>query len=89
MIRHIRGELVVVGDGSAVVDVNGLGYEVMVSVPLAERLRARGVGGRVELATYYCERGGPGGAVPMLVGFDNEAGRDFFEQLLTVPPSPP
>lgn len=84
MIRRIRGELVGVRDGAVVVDVNGLGYEVLVSGMLAERLRDRGVGSQVELATYYCERGGPGGAIPMLVGFESEAVREFFELLLSV-----
>ncbi len=84
-IRHLKGELAAVEDGAVVVDVNGVGYEVLVSEPLAERLRDHGLGSHVELATYYCERGGPGGATPMLVGFESEAGREFFERLLSVP----
>lgn len=84
MIRRIRGELVSVRDGAVVVDVGGLGYEVLVSEVLAERLSDRGVGSQVELSTYYCERGGPSGAIPMLVGFEGETAREFFELLLTV-----
>jgi len=85
MIRHLRGELAAVGDAGVVVDVNGAGYELLVPEPLAERLRDRGIGSHVELATYYCERGGPGGAMPMLVGFESESSREFFERLLSVP----
>jgi len=84
MIRRIRGELVAVRDGVVIIDVNGLGYEVIVCELLAERLGDRGIGSQVELATYYCERGGPSGAVPMLVGFESEAAREFFQQLLSV-----
>lgn len=84
MIRHIKGELTAVEDAAVVVDVNGVGYEVLVSEPLADHLRDRGLGSRVELATYYCERGGPGGATPMLMGFESQTHREFFERLLSV-----
>ncbi len=85
MIRHIHGELATVCSGSVVIDVGGVGYEVLVSEPLLEVLGERGVGAHVELATYYAEGGGPGGAAPRLVGFASENDRRFFELLLSVP----
>lgn len=85
MIRHIRGEIATVCDGSVVIDVGGIGYEVLVSRPLLDVLADRGPGGKVELATYYAEGGGPGGGAPRLMGFASEAERSFFELLITVP----
>ncbi len=85
MIRRIRGEIAAFCPGAVVVDVGGIGYEVLVSGPLLEVLEDRGVGGRVELATYYAEGGGPTGNAPRLIGFASETERSFFELLLTVP----
>ena len=84
MIRHIRGELTTVCEGSVVVDVAGIGYEVLVSEPLRDVLADRGPGSSVELATYHTEGGGPAGNAPRLMGFAGEAERSFFELLLSV-----
>jgi len=86
VIRFLRGELVSADEDSAIVDVGGVGYEVNISVPFAQRLRERGVGAQVKVFTYHCERGGAaGGGTPMLVGFESELERSFFEELLNVP----
>jgi len=85
MIRHIRGEIATICDGSVVIDVGGIGYEVLVSPPLLDVLADRGPGAKVELATYYAEGGGPGGTAPRLMGFAGETERSFFELLITVP----
>lgn len=85
MIRFLHGELVSVHEDNVVVDVGGIGYEVTVSPPFAQELRERGVGSKVKVFTYHCERGGAaGGGTPMLVGFRSELDREFFEELLTV-----
>lgn len=85
MIRRLRGEIAAICDGAVVVDVGGIGYEVLVAAPLWEVLADRGPGGRVELAIYHAEGGGPGGSAPRLIGFASETERSFFELLLTVP----
>ncbi|MGD9495578.1 MAG: Holliday junction branch migration protein RuvA [Armatimonadota bacterium] len=86
MISYLRGELVAVDEDSVIVDVAGVGYEVQVSAPFAQRLRERGLGAQVKVFTYHCERGGAAGAgTPMLVGFESELERRFFEELLNVP----
>ncbi len=86
MIRYLHGELVSVDDGSVIIDVGGVGYEVMVPAPVADQLLARGIGSQVKVHTYHCERGGAAGAgAPMLVGFATELQRRFFEELLNVP----
>ncbi len=86
MIRHVHGELAGLCAGAVIIDVGGIGYEVMVSEPLREVLADRGTGAHVELATYYAEGGGgPGGSAPRLMGFASESEREFFELLLVVP----
>ncbi len=86
MIRHVRGELSGLCVGAVIIDVGGIGYEVMVSEPLREVLADRGTGAHVELATYYAEGGGgPGGSAPRLMGFTSESDREFFQMLLSVP----
>lgn len=86
MIRFVHGELVAIENAAAVVDVGGIGYEISVSPPLEQSLRERGTGSSVRIFTYHCERGGAAGSgTPMLVGFESELERRFFEELLTVP----
>ncbi len=86
MIRHVHGELSGLCEGAVIIDVGGIGYEVMVSEPLREALADRGTGAHVELTTYYAEGGGgPGGSAPRLMGFINESEREFFQMLLGVP----
>jgi len=86
VIRYLHGELVSVDGASAIIDVGGVGYEVFVPQPVAEQLAARGVGSKVKVHTYHCERGGAAGSgTPMLVGFTSELELRFFEELLTVP----
>jgi Holliday junction DNA helicase RuvA len=86
VIRFVHGELVSVDDDSVVIDVGGIGYEVNVSPSFALDLRERGVGAKVRVFTYHCERGGAaaGSGTPMLVGFASELDREFFEELLSV-----
>jgi len=87
VIRFVRGELVSVDvdENIAIVDVAGVGYEINVSPPFAQKLIERGQGTQVKIHTYHCERGGAAGSgTPMLVGFDSELERSFFEELLTV-----
>jgi Holliday junction DNA helicase RuvA len=85
MIRFLRGELVSVDEGTAIVDVGGVGYEVSIAPPFEQSLRDRGIGATVKVFTYHTERGGAaGGGTPMLVGFESELERRFFEELLTV-----
>jgi Holliday junction DNA helicase RuvA len=76
MIREVRGTVLSVEDGSAVVDVSGFGVQVHLS-------STAGVleGAVVSYKTYMCIR--QDGVE--LFGFPDEAERRFFEQLLTVP----
>ncbi len=85
MICRLRGRLIEQAAGRVVVDVNGLGYEVLLPVAVEQGLLAAQLGEPIELVTlYYLQIDGNRG-LPTLIGFQNEVQKDFFERLLTVP----
>lgn len=67
-----------------VLEVNGVGYEVLLPVFVLRSLLDRGKeeGDEIELKIYYHVGGRP--PRPMLVGFNNEVERRFFEKLIQV-----
>jgi len=85
MIRRVRGELLAVEAESALVDVAGLAYEVLLPPPLRDRLAERGLGSTVELYTYHYLQSDGNRVTPYLLGFETELQREFFERLLDVP----
>jgi Holliday junction DNA helicase RuvA len=84
MIGRIHGSLLGVNEDVALVDVSGIGYEVTVSPVLAERLRRLGNGAEVTFVTYYYLQSDPSKSMPILIGFESEAQREFFLQLISV-----
>ena len=76
MIRQIRGKVLSIGLGSAVIEVAGFGMRVYVASPEALKEGAEAV-----LATHLAvSQNGMD-----LYGFPAAADRDFFEKLLSVP----
>jgi Holliday junction DNA helicase RuvA len=84
MIGQVRGQLLRVREDVALVEAGGLAYEVTVSPVLAERLRSLGVGADVSLVTFHYLQSDPSKQVPVLIGFESEAQREFFLELITV-----
>jgi Holliday junction DNA helicase RuvA len=76
MITSLHGTLVAVSPLAAVVEVNGLGYEVNVPVTTTERLPAPG--GAVKLHTLVVYRQD----AQTLYGFISAEERDFFRLLI-------
>jgi Holliday junction DNA helicase RuvA len=85
MISRLRGLLRAVTAEACELEVAGLCYRVLLPPPVAERLAERPVGSEVELFVYYYLQLEPQRAVPVLLGFETEYQRDFFELLLQVP----
>lgn len=85
MIRRIRGELVEVNSECVQLDVGGLCYEIVVPGPTAERLAERELGSVVDLHLYHFMQIDGNRGLPVLMGFETPAHRDFFERLLDVP----
>jgi Holliday junction DNA helicase RuvA len=88
MISRITGKLISVTDQSALVENNGVYYEVLVPSALAERLRDDGGTGReMSFETiYYIEAGDKKSShFPRLVGFTDRIDREFFSLFTQVP----
>jgi len=89
MITKIRGRLAGMRGDAAIVEVNGLFYEVMLPSGLAQRLARRAPLDEPPDVTFhtlhYIEgSAGMGNLRPRLIGFTEELDREFFELLTTV-----
>jgi len=85
LIRRIRGQLVEVGAEHVLLQADHLCYEVLVAPSTAERLAERPVGSEIELHTFHYVYQEQARNTPMLMGFETDAHRDFFEQLIQAP----
>jgi Holliday junction DNA helicase RuvA len=85
VITKISGNLLRVGDDSAVVAVEAFEYQVFVPDSVRRQLQAH-VGGPTSLHTIYYLDGDPsrGRVTPRLVGFLSEIEREFFELFCSV-----
>jgi Holliday junction DNA helicase RuvA len=83
MIRRIAGKIVERRPYGLIVQVDGIGYEVLVPTGVLRAIEETG-DGAIELVTYYYFQLDPAKAVPVLVGFRNELEREFFEHFIQV-----
>ncbi len=79
MISFVRGVLAEKHPTSVIIDVQGIGYEVFVTVPTVERLGD--IGQTVSLLTHLHHRED----AMQLYGFLTAAERMFFQQLIAAP----
>lgn len=85
MIVQIHGKLIEKKEGTLVIAVNGLYYEVLVPASVEERIdQSQDERGEINLITYHYFQMEPSRGVPVLVGFLNEIERDFFLQFIKV-----
>lgn len=86
MISHLRGIVRRINqeDSNLVLEVNGVGYEVLLPNFVLRSLLDQGKkeGDEIELRIYYHVGGNP--PQPTLVGFNNDIERRFFEKLIKV-----
>ena len=80
MIAFLRGYVASVYDGAAVIDVNGIGYEVRVSGETVQRLAAAGRDTEVLVYTYTYLREDQ----IALYGFMSREDLELFKLLITV-----
>src|SRR5438309_3487689 len=78
MIAHLRGRVLSKRPNHAVVDVNGVGYEVAISVPTFSELPTAGAEVSLHIHTHVRED------ALSLYGFLRIAEKHLFEKLLTV-----
>ena len=85
MIVQIHGRLIEKKEGTLVIAVNGLYYEVLVPASVQERIdQSQNAAGNISLIVYHYFQMEPSRGVPVLVGFLNEIERDFFLQFIKV-----
>jgi len=87
MISKLKGKLDRVGDTTALVDLNGVYYEVMLPSALADTLKKNGAAGsEITFHTLnYIEGGQVGNQYPRLVGFAELVDKEFFTLYTSVP----
>lgn len=78
MISYIRGNLAAVSENSIVVENNGIGYEILVPVSVADRMQ--GMGSEVKIFTYMYVRED----LIQLFGFLDDDSLEVFKLLITV-----
>ena len=82
MICRIAGTVIERRDDSLIIEVNGMGYQVLVPRGV---LRCLGEDDpAISLITYHYVQTDPAKGIPMLIGFRHEAEREFFEKFITV-----
>lgn len=78
MIAHIRGQILSKSPNAVVVDCNGVGYELAISVATFTELRDIGAEARLHVHTHVRED------ALALYGFAELAEKRLFEKLLTI-----
>ena len=85
MISRISGTIAARKEGSLLVDTGGICYEVMIPLAVMKALEKESkLDGEVELVTYHYYQTEPSRSVPVLIGFQNEVEKEFFEKFISV-----
>jgi len=85
MIARIEGKLVKLAPDSALVQVEALGYEILLPGYCVNALSGK-IGSDIVLCTMEYYEGTPGGGsfTPRMVGFLSDSERDFFNRFVSV-----
>lgn len=85
MISRINGKLVSLTEVCAFLQVGGLEYEVLVPDMVRRQLQSK-IGEEISLRTIEYLEGNPqkGRLTPRIIGFANEAEREFFDMVCSV-----
>lgn len=85
MISYLKGKLLKKGQDRLVILANGVGYDVLIPPIVGSAFKGKEAGENGDEVTlfvsYYHQERQPR---PMLVGFNQEAERDFFEEFVKV-----
>jgi Holliday junction DNA helicase RuvA len=85
MISRINGTVTAKKDGAVLISSGGMSYEVLIPLAIMKTLdQDNGLEGEVELVTYHYFQMGQSTAVPILIGFQNEVEKEFFEKFISV-----
>ena len=85
MISRLNGRLIERRETTALLETNGVTYEVWIPTAILRTIdRHLGPDGVIRLITFHYHHLEPSRAYPVLVGFVNEVERQFFETFITV-----
>jgi Holliday junction DNA helicase RuvA len=82
MIAYLEGKLLKKDEDRILLLANQVGYEVIVPVFVAESLREKSVGDEVSLYIYFHQTERQ--PKPVLIGFNLEAEKEFFQAFISV-----
>lgn len=82
MIGYIEGKLLKHDDERIMILANQVGYEVLVPAFVSKTLQQKNIGDPVELYVYYHQTERQ--PKPVLIGFNLEAEKEFFQQFISV-----
>ncbi len=82
MIGYIEGAVLQKREEKILILANQIGYEVLLPAIVSESLKDIAVGNAVSLFVYYYQTEKQ--PRPVLIGFNSEVQKDFFQQLMTV-----
>jgi Holliday junction DNA helicase RuvA len=85
MISRIKGVILERKDDALIINTGGLCYEVLVPRAVMSAMEeASFLDGDVTLVTYHYFQMSQSSGVPILIGFQNEVEREFFEKFISV-----
>ena len=82
MIGYIEGNILQKNDDRILILANQIGYEVLLPTIVLESLKERDVGDTVSLFIYYHQTEKQ--PKPVLIGFNTDEEKEFFQRLITV-----
>lgn len=82
MIGYLEGIILKNDEEGLLLNVNGIGYEILLPEIIGKSFRANLVGEEVSLFIYYHQTERQ--PVPTLIGFENEKDKTFFKRFISV-----
>jgi Holliday junction DNA helicase RuvA len=82
MIGYIEGGILQKNDDRILILANQIGYEVLLPTIVMESLKERNIGDNVSLFIYFHQTEKQ--PKPVLIGFNTDEEKDFFQHLITV-----
>ncbi len=84
MISRIRGKLIKKSGSSLLIEINNMGYEILIPLTVLNEIKDKNIGDEIELVTFHYLANDPARSTPMLIGFVNQIEKDFFQEFITV-----
>lgn len=85
MISRIEGKIKAKKEGMLLINVAGISYEILVPLAVMKAIdKEYDLGADIELITYHYFQMSQSSGTPVLIGFQNEIEKEFFEKFISV-----